>query len=197
MKLPTKDPKRIPFKKAFGKKCLSYIVQEILEFTESPKFKRFTNKVGTITSTFFYLMSPTISTWVAWRFYWQYGEYYSAEHTFLFIAVAHLQCMSTWCHWNAMYSDPGFVKPEHFKIKGAVYQNEDELTWSGAALKNKKLNPICRKPECKAIKIQNVHHCRSCDKCVYMMDHHCIWINNCVGRGTAKQFALFTFYLAT
>jgi len=85
-----------------------------------------------------------------------------------------------------MHGDPGFVKPEHFKIKGAEYKNEDELTWSGAASKNKKLNPICRKPECQSIKIKNVHHCRSCDRCVYLMDHHCIWINNCVGRGTNK-----------
>ena len=56
--------------------------------------------------------------------------------------------MTAWCHWNAMHDNPGFVEPHHFKIEGAEYKNEDELTWSGAALKNKKLNPICRKPEC-------------------------------------------------
>jgi palmitoyltransferase len=24
------------------------------------------------------------------------------------------------------------------------------------------------------------HHCRTCKKCVFRMDHHCVWINNCV-----------------
>ena len=25
-------------------------------------------------------------------------------------------------------------------------------------------------------------HCRICDKCVRDFDHHCIWLNNCIGK---------------
>ncbi|KYO25574.1 putative palmitoyltransferase ZDHHC19 [Alligator mississippiensis] len=38
-------------------------------------------------------------------------------------------------------------------------------------------------------------HCPSCNVCVEGFDHHCYWLNNCVGRGNTRCFSLFVAFL--
>jgi len=44
-------------------------------------------------------------------------------------------------------------------------------------------------------KPMRAHHCSECGFCVFKMDHHCPWINNCVGQRNMKYFLQFVFYI--
>ncbi|KAJ6699572.1 ZINC FINGER DHHC DOMAIN CONTAINING PROTEIN [Salix purpurea] len=52
----------------------------------------------------------------------------------------------------------------------------------------------CQK--CSHFKPPRAHHCRVCRRCVLRMDHHCIWISNCVGHANYKVFFVFVVYAA-
>ncbi|ORX35428.1 DHHC palmitoyltransferase-domain-containing protein [Kockovaella imperatae] len=52
----------------------------------------------------------------------------------------------------------------------------------------------CRK--CDGPKPERTHHCSVCRRCVLLMDHHCPWINGCVGLYNQRHFVLFMFWLS-
>lgn len=47
---------------------------------------------------------------------------------------------------------------------------------------------------CYIYRPPRAHHCHVCRRCILNMDHHCPWINNCVGEYNQKYFMQFTAY---
>ncbi|XP_048061227.1 palmitoyltransferase ZDHHC16A isoform X5 [Megalobrama amblycephala] len=52
---------------------------------------------------------------------------------------------------------------------------------------------VCKK--CIIPKPARSHHCGICKTCILKMDHHCPWLNNCVGHYNHRYFFSFCLYL--
>lgn len=55
-------------------------------------------------------------------------------------------------------------------------------------------SPFSKCMQCTTLRPYRTHHCHTCKFCVLSMDHHCPWVNNCIGHYTAKPFILFLTY---
>ncbi|KAG7262566.1 hypothetical protein CRUP_030128 [Coryphaenoides rupestris] len=106
---------------------------------------------------------------------------YSLVNGALFNSLAVLALAS---HARAMCTDPGAVP------KGNATKEFIE------SLQLKPGQVVYKCPKCCSIKPDRAHHCSVCKRCIKKMDHHCPWVNNCVGENNQKYFVLFTMYIA-
>ena len=85
---------------------------------------------------------------------------------FYFITFNGFCLMAYLSHIRAAFSDPGRI-PEGMTAPFVSEYGE-----------NKNCQKCTGKETWKPVR---AHHCSECGFCVFKMDHHCPWINNCVG----------------
>ncbi|XP_043698301.1 probable protein S-acyltransferase 16 [Telopea speciosissima] len=95
-------------------------------------------------------------------------------------------CMCVFNYAVAILRDPGPVPPSFMPDIEDAETPIHEIKRKGGDLR------YCQK--CSLFKPPRAHHCRVCRRCVLRMDHHCIWINNCVGHANYKVFFVFVTY---
>ncbi|CAF1174013.1 unnamed protein product [Adineta steineri] len=47
---------------------------------------------------------------------------------------------------------------------------------------------------CQGFKTSQAYHCRKCSRCISKFDHHCPWMNTCIGHVNQTNFCWFLFY---
>lgn len=109
-------------------------------------------------------------------------------HVVTFNIVVLLLIMS---HLKAVCSDPGVVPlPQSRMDFSDIYTDNPEAKLECDERDNW---TVCT--GCETYRPPKAHHCRICKRCVRRMDHHCPWINNCVGERNQKYFIQFLVYV--
>ena len=69
------------------------------------------------------------------------------------------------------------------KYRNKTINSLDDVSWV----------PTCS--ECDSVKPVKTRHCSVCNRCVFHVDHHSPWINNCVGLENYRFYLLLILYL--
>ncbi|NWU90206.1 ZDHC4 palmitoyltransferase, partial [Upupa epops] len=97
-----------------------------------------------------------------------------------YLLLAGNLCCLLLCSW----ADPGLVTASTQAALVRVYAYDGVLFRSGGEC-----------PTCKLERPARSKHCRLCGACVQRFDHHCVWVNNCIGAFNTRFFLLYLLTL--
>ncbi|KAF0692030.1 Aste57867_16832 [Aphanomyces stellatus] len=111
---------------------------------------------------------------------------------FLQLLLMAAASISMAAHWFTMTTNPGVI-PKGIHISPVVATVDDESGYIDGHSRTSDDFIYCE--WCDAHHPKRAEHCHSCNGCVVLMDHHCPWVNNCIGAGNGKNFILMLGYI--
>ncbi|XP_051508105.1 putative ZDHHC-type palmitoyltransferase 6 [Myxocyprinus asiaticus] len=151
--------------------CMAKVI--LSQYHRLSSFQRLPNPIylGTLTagiihSTACFLYKIVPSFWPA--------------YTLLHISFFHM-CVLIALLWKVLNRNPGQLKEAD---TDAQFSSIGDLLEA-----NQSPDRFCI--YCELIQVENCKHCRLCDMCIQDYDHHCLFLNQCVGRDNHRLFVLF------
>ena len=83
--------------------------------------------------------------------------------------------------------DPAITKQRELMIEGQLGDFDPKTAGVGGT----NLTLFCS--ICKKFVHESTKHCGGCNRCCYGFDHHCDWLNNCIGK---QNYSLFRRLIA-
>ena len=101
-----------------------------------------------------------------------------------------------WIFYYAVHlTTPGYLKQNTQEYHNFLKQLTSKSHLMQPDEWTKNLARLCH--TCKTMKPFRASHCRACNRCVLAYDHHCPYVQNCIGYNNRPQFFLFCFSTAT
>ncbi|XP_059652585.1 probable protein S-acyltransferase 17 [Cornus florida] len=107
------------------------------------------------------------------------GYYLSGVHRYISILAVGVGIL---LFLLASFSDPGTVNSKNVSQYISAFPYDNIIY----------LEKEC--PTCKIPKPARSKHCSVCDRCVARFDHHCGWMNNCIGERNTRYFMAFLLW---
>ncbi|NXL92001.1 ZDHC4 palmitoyltransferase, partial [Alectura lathami] len=118
-------------------------------------------------------------TWEVFGYCWEL-EF----HLLLLLLPYLLLAGNAGCLLLCSRANPGIITKSNHASLMKIYAYDGVLFQKGI---------VC--PTCNMEKPARSKHCSSCGVCVHRFDHHCVWVNNCIGALNAKYFFLYLLTL--
>lgn len=96
-----------------------------------------------------------------------------------------LLALKTLFFYLCVKRDPGTVTKKKLAGQLHIYPYDRRLFHPGVDC-----------PTCQLVKPARSKHCRVCNRCVQRFDHHCVWVNNCIGAQNTRYFLLYLVTLS-
>ena len=93
-----------------------------------------------------------------------------------------------------IFIDPGYIKNDQLinENYSQIDINNNDYPLMKLIEKNIDIRNYC--PKCYIQESDNIKHCIICDKCVEDFEHHCFWLNKCIGKKNKIFYLLFIIF---